>query len=243
MVDTKEVGLGLDLEGPLVNLEREGHHEATLRTARSLGVDLTFEEALVKLPHLIGGPEEKIAEEILNLCRNRLITIDEIMKHKKGLFEEWLKEISTIPIRIGVFDFLEEAKRRGLKMIIATSTEPDLALYYIEKSGLGEIFSLDQGNIVTAGPDIKHKPEPDIYNESARRMRISRNFQLIWEDSVRGVTSGIRSGGKVIGLPVYHVEQAINPLLEAGAAIIYYEWPEVDLDYLLSADFLVPSRV
>lgn len=243
MISTQETGLGLDLEGPLVNLERDGHHEATLRAARSVGVDLTFEEALVKLPHLIGGPEEKTAEEILILSNSKLITVEEIVRYKKGLFEEWLREVPVIPTRIGVFDFLEDAKRRGLKMMIATSTDPSLAMHYIKHSGLGDTFRMEYGNIVTAGPNIKHKPEPDIYNESARRMEINRSLQLIWEDSVRGVISGVRSGGKVIGLPVYNLERAINPLLEAGAAIIYHEWPEVDLDYLLSESFLFPSKV
>lgn len=235
-IEIKDTGFGLDLEGPLVNLEREGHHQAYLDAAASVGVHLTFEEAVVAIPDLIGGREIDIATQVFQLS-NKLIPAEKIMGRKKEIFEEWMRSIPFIPTRNGLFNFLEEAQKRGFKMVIATATEPHLALYYIEKSGLGEIFSLDQENIVTAGPTIKTKPEPDIYLESARRMGIESKNQLIFEDSVRGVTAGVASGGVVIGIPVYKLERAVAPLIKAGALEVYGEWAEVDIDYLLSDKF------
>lgn len=238
-LEIKATGFGLDLEGPLVNLEREGHHEAWLQAAGFAGAHLSFEEALDggAISHLIGGPDDAIIEEIFALS-DKLIPREEILSRKRSLFEDWLREVPVIPTRIGLFEFLEEAGRRGLKMMIATATEPELALYYVQKSGLGEIFDMYKENIVMAipGSGIKTKPAPDIYLESARRMAIDPHNQLIFEDSVRGVTSGVASGGIVIGLPVYHVERAIKPLEQAGAIEVYTEWPEIDLDHLLSGE-------
>ena len=235
-LEIKDTGLGLDLEGTLINLEREGHHAAWLQAAADAGVHISFEEALNGgIPHLIGGPDDAIIAEIFGLS-DRLVSLESIGLRKRNLFEDWLRGVTVIPTRIGLFEFLEEAQRRGFNMMIATATEPELALYYIHKSGLREMFSPEKKNIVMAvpGSGIRNKPEPDIYLESARRMKIDPRNQLVFEDSVRGVTSGVASGGIVIGLPVYDLEKAIAPLIKAGAIEVYREWPEVDLNYLLS---------
>ncbi len=228
---SREKGLALDLEGPLVDLEKEGHHTATLRAARTVGVELTFEEALKTLPHLAGGPGIITCGEIFELS-DKSQTPEQLYELKENLFLEWLRDTPIIPVRIGLFEFLEEMHRRDVKMMIGTGTETSLALSYIERTGLNEWFPRKK---IVLAEDVggKNKPLPDIYLETARIMGIKEEDQVVVEDSVRGVTAGVAAGSPVVGLPVYYIEAVIKALQEAGAFIVYREWPEVDLDRIL----------
>lgn len=232
----EKIGWGLDLEGPLVNLEREGHHEMFLRTASFVGVHLTFEEAVVELPHLIGGPDSAVAADIFELS-DKLIPAEEIEKRKDKLYREWLESLLEVPTRTGLFDALERIKTEGYPMVIATATDPDLALFFIQRTHLREYFSLERENIVIGGGQLRSKPYPDVYLESQKRMGV--DHQLVIEDSVRGVTAGVAASASVIGLPVYHLEKVTDSLEQAGARRVYSEWSNLiqDFDYLVSEDF------
>ena len=59
-------GVAFDLEGTVVDVER-AHHLGHFAAAKEVGVVLDLDSALEKLPHFIGGPDDKIAEEILAL--------------------------------------------------------------------------------------------------------------------------------------------------------------------------------
>lgn len=233
MINRERIGFGLDLEGPLVNLEKEGHHAAHLRCARAVGVELTLEEAIITIPHFIGGPDSAVAEDIYNLG-NKSLSKDDILTLKNTLFDEWIKGIPIIPTRIGLFEFLEEARRRDIPMAIGTATAIARAASYIERSILREFFARDQ---IVFGEDIKNpKPAPDVYLETARINRVNPINQIVFEDSPRGTRAGVAAGSIVVGLPVYFLEQTIRPLKEAGATLIHREWAEVDLDYLLTGE-------
>jgi hypothetical protein len=48
------------LEGTVIDLERF-HHQAHLQAALDIGLKLSLEEAIRKIPHFVGGPDETVA--------------------------------------------------------------------------------------------------------------------------------------------------------------------------------------
>ena len=224
----ESIGFGLDLEGPLVNLEI-GHHLAHLRTAEEAGIKLTLHDALEKLPHLIGGPDKAVAEDIYQLTKT--ISVENILKRKNELFNNWLKNINEIPIRKGLVDFLQKLIKENIPMVIGTATDKKSAVYYLNKSGLNEYFP--EENVIYGGNFENNKPAPDIYLATAKLMGINPKRQIVIEDSPRGVKAAVAAGSLAIGLPVIYNKITIENLKEAGAKKIYKEWKDIKLETLI----------
>lgn len=224
-----EIGFAFDLEGPMVNLE-EGHVAAHLESARIVGVHLTFDEAISSLPHFIGGGDQLVATDIY-IISNKTLTVDGIVKQKQALFDEWLKTLTQISTRSGLFEFLESVRSQNIPKAIGTNTDRTLAISHINRSGLNNFFN--EHLLVTPEHSIKRKPDPDIYLQTAKVMNITPNQQVVFEDSPVGVKAGVAAGSTVIAIPVYNHESVHNALGEAGAVHIFSEWHDVDLDHLL----------
>jgi len=223
---TERMGLAFDLEGPVVDFERKGHHAAHLKCAKVIGLTLTIEEAIQKIPHFLGGPDEAIAEDLYALGNKNLKPL-EILAMKQKLFAGWLEKQKVLPTRAGIFDFLKEAKRREIPMAIGSATEKKKVYDYVARAGLQEFFP---PRMIVTGEDVTHtKPAPDIYLECAKRVGVSPKNLVVFEDSGRGVQAGCAAGAYVIGMPVYYVPEVIQKLKDAGARKVYRGWGEVKL--------------
>lgn len=223
---TKQIGLAFDLEGPVVDFEKKGHHAAHLKCAKAVGVTLTLEEAIQKIPHFLGGPDEAIAEDIYALG-DKSLKPREILEMKKELFADWLKKQKVLPTREGIFDFLKKAKEENTAVAIGSATEKGKVYDYVTRGGLKEFFP---DRMIVTGEDVAQtKPAPDIYLECAKRLGVSPNNMIVFEDSGRGVTAGRAAGAYVIGMPVYYTPEVIQKLKDAGAREVYRSWSEVKL--------------
>ena len=154
---------------------------------------------------------------------------------KDKLFAEWLKKQKVLPTRVGIFDFLEQAKQQGIPMAISSATARAKVDDYIARSGLGIFFS---PRLIITGEDVSHtKPAPDIYLEAAKKLEVAPQNLIVFEDSARGVQAGRGAGAYVIGMPVYYTPEVIQELQEAGAHEVYAGWNEVNLTSILGSVF------
>lgn len=225
-------GLAFDLEGPLVDFERNGHHAAHLQCAEAVGLTLTIDEAIEAIPHFLGGPDEAIAHDLYNLG-NKGLNPQEIHELKDKLFAQWLKKQKVLPTRASVFEFLEEAKQRGIPIGIGSATEKRLVYDYVARAGLENYFP---PRLIVTGEDVaRTKPAPDIYLEVAKRLRVIPKNLIVFEDSGRGVQAGRAAGAYVVGMPVYYTPEVIQKLKEAGAREVYPGWSEVKLTSILKS--------
>lgn len=98
-----------------------------------------------------------------------------------------------VPLKPGVPEFLDELKRRGIKMGIATSNSMELV------NAVNEAYHFDDymSCIVTACSVNRGKPAPDVYLEAARRLDVSPADCLVFEDIVKGIEAGKNAGMKV----------------------------------------------
>lgn len=118
-------------------------------------------------------------------------TVDELKVIWNHMAEEkYRHEVLPKP---GALEFLEDLKRRGIKMGIATSNSKELV------DAVNEAWHFDtyMDCIVTACSVNKGKPAPDVYLEAARQLGVNPGDCLVFEDIVKGIEAGKNAGMKV----------------------------------------------
>jgi HAD superfamily hydrolase (TIGR01509 family) len=221
-------GVTFDLEGTIVDLEA-AHHQAHLEVCKKAGLNYNLSEAIKKIPHFIGGPDEAIMQEIKSLAKTSM-NHEEMLKLDKAIYEKELKNISIAP-RTGFLKIFDEIKKIGLQTSIGSLTKEKEAIRIMENSDILKLFNFK--NIILKEHVAKLKPSPDVYLETAKRMSISAKEQLVFEDSPNGIKAARAAGSMAIGMPVYNSEECISKLKDAGAYKIFKSWTEINLKTLL----------
>ncbi len=228
-------GIAFDLVGTVIDVEFAHHHGWLRAAAEKIGVFFSIEEAIERIHHFVGGPDHKIIEEFFALAGKipHASHVAEFLEHKWAHYDRLMDTIEVHP-RPGFLEVLDELQRCGFRTAIGTADEDHRARVLLERSGLDKFFPRDL--VVFAG-DVKYqKPAPDCFLETARRMGITVHQQIVFEDSPRGVQSGVAAGSRVIGMPVYAHEKAVLRLKQEGVVGIYTDWKDIRVPELL--DFL-----
>jgi beta-phosphoglucomutase len=234
----KTQGVAFDLEGTVVDNE-PAHHLAWIRAAKEIGVILNDPyDAMEKIPNFSGGPDDCIVNQIYDLVLvpgNMTPSPEEryrFLQRKWWHYDRLIKEVDLNP-RPGFFEVYGRLKSKGLPVTIGTAVELERGLVLLKRSGLDRCFTLHEIVLLT---DVKNpKPAPDCFLETARRMRIKPEEQLVFEDSPRGVKSGVTANSRVVGMPVYDTEFVKARLLAAGASQIFTDWRQIDVDSILAS--------
>ena len=105
------------------------------------------------------------------------------------------------------------------KMAVASGADKPKVLMQLEKVGLAPYF----GDRVFSGHDLpRSKPWPDVYLAAAAAVGAAPERCLVIEDSVPGLTAGVRAGSTVWGFcPKVGAHSTPEQLLEAGAARVF----------------------
>ncbi|MFA6354743.1 MAG: HAD family phosphatase [Candidatus Paceibacterota bacterium] len=230
-------GVAVDFEGPVIDFEKDGHHLAHRMAAKEAGIELTVQEAVDLIPNLSGGPGKLIAEQIFDLMKRRGITpqlnAEQILTRSSMHFKQFVQQIASgerqIAPRPGFLNSLKRLREAELKVTIGSSTLSEEFWIYWKAIGFDEYFDGNQIVLADEGSRIRHKPEPDIFLETARRMEIDPAEQVVIEDSLRGLAAGVAAKSPVVGMTVYDCPSAIIPLYQTGAYRVFCSWLEVDI--------------
>ena len=97
----------------------------------------------------------------------------------------------------GVHDFISNARKRGLKLAIASSADPVKINTNLSEIGIpAEAF-----DAVVSGLDVeKKKPNPDIFLAAAGKLNVLPAECLVVEDAVNGVAAAKAAGMRCLGL-------------------------------------------
>lgn len=225
------LGFAFDLEGTVVDVE-SAHHNAHFATAAEVGVEINTDNAFRLLPHFIGGPDSQVMEEIWALSPKK-VSPEDLLQRKQFHYNRLLATMDIAP-RPGFPYFFNLAKDLGLLVSIGSLTSMVQAKVLLERSGVGEMIG--EKNIVLAEHVKNHKPKPDVFLETARRMGIDPKNQLVFEDSPRGVEAAIAAGSLAIGMPSVGVQnrpESIAQLIQAGVCRLFMHWSEINIVPLL----------
>lgn len=105
------------------------------------------------------------------------------------------------------------------KMAVASGADKPKVLMQLEKVGLLPFF----GQHVFSGHDLpRTKPFPDVYLAAAAAVVTAPQHCLVIEDSVPGLTAGVRAGATVWGYcPKVGAHSTPEQLLAAGATRVF----------------------
>ncbi len=108
-------------------------------------------------------------------------------------------EILRSPIRPGVMNLIAEAKRRRMKLAVASSSPHSWVDAHLTRLGLFQQF-----DIILCGDDVgkdRTKPNPDLFLMALKQLHVEANEAIIFEDSPNGVAAANAAGIAVVLAP------------------------------------------
>lgn len=103
---------------------------------------------------------------------------------------------NTIKLKDGVIPYLKLLKDMNIKIALATSNSVPLLEATLKNNGIYDYFDA----ITTTEEVKKSKDNPDIYLLSAKKLNVSPENCLVFEDIVQAV-----NGAKLAGMKVYSI--------------------------------------
>ena len=147
---------------------------------------MSFRETAIYIKDKFGLPED--VDTIMDIWNE--------MAYQKYSEEIFFKE--------GAFEFIKMLKEKGIRTAICTSNSRELVNAVGEHLGFMPYFD----TIITSCEVGAGKPAPDIYLEAARRVGVTPEQCLVFEDIVTGLMAGKRAGMKICAVEdPYSAEQ------------------------------------
>ena len=120
---------------------------------------------------------------------------------RQELEDEWTEmafEIYTTQMELkkGAYEFIQELKKNGIKLGIATSNNRELAEGTLRHCKILDCFD----SIWTSGEAKAGKPDPAVYLCVAESLQVEAEKCLVFEDIPMGILSGKNAGMRVCAI-------------------------------------------
>lgn len=191
-----------DVDGTLADTERDGHRVAFNQAFVEARLDWRWDVALYGELLAVTGGKERMRHYIDRYRPDypKPADFDALVARlhvAKTHHYTALLGRGGIPLRPGVRRLLEEARTRGVRLAIATTTTPDnvtaLLRHAISPEAASWFEIIGAGDVVTA-----KKPAPDIYYYVLDRLRLSPAQCTAFEDSENGLRAAQAAGLKTV---------------------------------------------
>lgn len=119
--------------------------------------------------------------------------LDKAAAKKQGYFTDFLKE-EGVEVYETTVNLIKELRKNGIKVAVISSSKncPDI----LKKTGLYPLIDTEiNGNQIVRG-----KPDPWIFMEAAKRLKLEPAECVVFEDAVLGVEAGKRAGMFTVGI-------------------------------------------
>ncbi len=186
-----------DVDGTLAETERDGHRVAFNRAFADAGLDWHWSSAVYGELLAIAGGKERIAHWWRRIDPQAAAAADadaciRALHADKTRHYTALVASGEIRLRAGVARLIGEARERGIRLAIATTTTLDnvqaLLSATLDAQAASGFECIGAGDVVRA-----KKPAPDIYAWVLRRMRLAPQQCLAIEDSAIGLRAAYAS--------------------------------------------------
>ena len=207
-----------DVDGTLAETERDGHLVAFNRAFADAGMGWHWSVAHYGVLLAVTGGKERIAHHWQAVdaagaaAPGAAEKVRALHAAKTGHYIELVRSGSVV-LRPGVRRLLIEARARGLRLAIATTTT-EANVVELLTATLGS-QSLGWFEVIGAGDAVPHKkPAPDIYQWVLDRLRLPAAECLVIEDSAPGVAAARAAGlGTLLTRSVYSTGENITGAL------------------------------
>lgn len=166
------------------------HHQSWARLADEENIPFTPEDN-----NIIRGFSRRACLDYV--FRHRPLTeieAEALMQRKNRYFLEHVAVMTPADCAPGVVSLIEQAKARGMKIGLASSSQNVYAV-------LERLSLLDAFDAIADHRTIKrHKPAPDVFVWTAGRLGVTPDQALVFEDSDVGIEAALTGGFQVVGI-------------------------------------------
>ncbi len=176
----KYAGLIFDCDGTLAD-SMPVHFVAWHDTLARYGIEFGEE----RFYSMGGMPSAKIVELLAKECE---VDVDPaaVADEKEELFKTLIGRVGP---KAEVVE-IAAAYRGKIPMAVASGSGRDVVMRQLENMGIADWFDA----VVTSEDTVRHKPEPDVFIEAARRMGVEPEGCVVFEDSPLGFQAADSAG-------------------------------------------------
>ncbi len=206
---TRELkGFIFDLDGVIVNTV-DLHYRAWKQLFDDLGVAFSRSD----MERLRGVHRRDILLTVIGGLDEAQISA--CLSRKDALYKELLQQTPDEILRTPVVNLLREAKSRGLKIGLASSSVN--AHHVLEIIGLESLFDIiADGNTVS-----RSKPAPDIFVWVAGGLGLNPAEIIVVEDGSAGIQAALTGGMYVVGIDIR--DSVVRPHLNLSLDTLNYD--------------------
>lgn len=181
-------GVIFDVDGTLVD-SNDAHAHAWVDTMAEQGYHIPFE----KVRPLIGMGGDKILPQVLGIAKDSEIGKHISQRRKEIFMQRYLPCVKAFPKAL---DLLERMHEQGLKLLIATSAEPDevQALLGVVGPHSADMFERQ----ITAQETQRSKPDPDVVSAAVQRSGCSPQELVMIGDTPYDIEAATKGKVKTI---------------------------------------------
>ena len=188
-----------DVDGTLADTE-DAHRKSFNKAFAEGGLDWNWDVALYDKLLKVTGGKERIKYYVENWLPDfkKPADYDGFVKNlhavKTGHYTAMLRG-GAIPLRPGIKQLIQDARKAGIRLAIATTTTPENVSALLEV-GLGKDWAKNF-DANGCGDIVPHKkPAPDIYNWVLNELKLAPQDCIALEDSNNGLRSALAAGIK-----------------------------------------------
>jgi len=191
-----------DVDGTLADTERDGHRIAFNLAFADAGLDWDWTVDIYEdLLSVTGGKERmKFFLDKYKPAFDEPKDLDgyiAAMHKAKTAHYTGLLAKGAIPLRPGVERILNEAREKGYRLAISTTTTPANVEALLTHTLGAE--SMDWFEVIAAGDIVPaKKPAPDIYDWALEKMNLKAEECIAFEDSRNGILSSLGANLKTL---------------------------------------------
>lgn len=180
-------GILLDLDGTLVD-SNEAHVEAWARALSENGHEISRE----KIRELIGMGGDNFLPAAAGIDKESPEG-KRIAERHGELFQEQLPGLRPFP---GVRSLLSKMKAEGLKLLVASSAEPDDVKALLQVAGVTDLIE----DTADSGDAESSKPDPDIVQAALGRLGLPAGEVLLLGDTPYDIEAAGKAGIKTLAV-------------------------------------------
>lgn len=191
--------LVFDVDGTVAETEAVHRRAFNLAFVRH-GIEIAWDEREYRRLLRIHGGKERIARSLAEHEQPRPAAEVAAIHATKTRIYDMLLAGEGAPWRPGVRRLMDEGRRRGLRLALATTTtEANLEPLFAPVLGPG--WRARFATVVAGDAVARKKPAPDVYLEVLRRLNVRASHAVAFEDSAAGVEAASRAGLAVVATP------------------------------------------
>lgn len=182
-------GIIFDLDG-VITETAEYHYQSWQRMADEEGLEFNRE-----INEKLRGVSRKRSLEIIlgdkKLSENEM---KRLMDIKNSYYQEYLKDMDEADLLPGAKELIDNSIDKGFKLAIASSSKN--AKTVISALGIGDLFET-----ISDGFSVKNpKPAPDLFILTARKMGLTSDQCIVFEDASAGIDAAQAANMLSVGI-------------------------------------------